>query len=282
MSARRRHARPRVLTRRTSAALLLGALAASWWLVREDVSGSGGFAGVEAAFKAVPHSIGRWHAVEVPLPAAATEILRPTAILSRRYAERGSDRVAILGIVHCGDVRDMLGHHPPRCYPAAGWIAREGGPETVTLRVDGRVVAARLDRFHRTEAQGARAEKSVLGFFLLPDGGVSADEAELGERIPRRALSEQGVAQLQVVLEGWPETGEIAERAQVLVDGLPASLFEALQPGRAPGARGATAEAGGAPRAGHAPRGGGSGAERDALGARQVDVPEDDAERDPA
>lgn len=217
---------------RAAPVMLVGAFAFAWWLLRAEAPATGRFPEIAAAMASVPYSIGRWHGVDVALPAAATEILRPTAVLSRRYGELGGDRSAILGIVHCGDVRDMLGHHPPRCYPAAGWIPREGGSEPIRLQLDGRTVEGVVHRFHRSEAQGLRAEKSVVGLFLLPDGAAGGDESLLGERAPKRLLSERGVAQLQVVVEGWPSGAEIAERAQVLLDGLPRTLLMALQSGR--------------------------------------------------
>ena len=56
----------------------------------------------------------------------------PTAVLSRRFVELGTGRHATLGVIHCGDVRDMNGHYPPSCYPSSGWHAREGGHDSRT------------------------------------------------------------------------------------------------------------------------------------------------------
>lgn len=63
-------------------------------------------------------SDGTWYGQDVPVPSAATALLRPNIILSRAYTNLG-ETVSLL-IVHCSDARDLQGHYPPRCYPAQG------------------------------------------------------------------------------------------------------------------------------------------------------------------
>jgi len=36
-------------------------------------------------------------------------------------------------IVHCGDVRDMIGHYPPVCYPANGWKPGPSAPTGIQV-----------------------------------------------------------------------------------------------------------------------------------------------------
>lgn len=186
------------------------------------------FTDVAIAFRKVPYAVGRWYGVDVSLPASASELLRPTAVLSRRYQELGGGRSAILGLVHCADLRDMLGHHPPRCYPASGWQPAPDGSEVVEVRLGGRQTAARMFRFDRTDRSGLREELTVLGIFLLPDGSTATEEAEISGRAGSRILSSDGLAQLQIVLEGWARPSELAEIADSLLVAIPRELLSAL------------------------------------------------------
>jgi hypothetical protein len=197
-------------------------------------------ASIAEAFRSVPYSVGRWYGVDVPLPAVASELLRPTAVLSRRFRELGGARAAIVGLVHCADLRDMMGHHPPNCYPASGWILEPEEGDRVEIRIGGAPETARSYRFHRVDAAGLRDEVTVLGIFLLPDGRCVCDEAAVASRVGSRSLSAQGLAQLQVVVEGWAPQEEIADIADQLLGVLPVELLAALgreETGRAPGAR---------------------------------------------
>jgi hypothetical protein len=190
------------------------------------------FAGIARAFGEVPYAVGGWYGVDVPLPAAANEILRPTAVLSRRYQELGGGRSAILGLVHCADLRDMLGHHPPRCYPASGWQLAPDGSAIVEVRLGGRATPARMFHFNRTDRSGLREELTVLGIFLLPDGTSATEESAVSDRAGSRELSSDGLAQLQLVIEGWAEPPELVDIADPLLAGLPRTLLEALGQGR--------------------------------------------------
>src|SRR5580658_8411121 len=62
----------------------------------------------------------QWTGTDVPVAAAATELLRPNTILSRDYVSQSTGQTATLLIVDCSDARDLQGHYPPRCYPAQG------------------------------------------------------------------------------------------------------------------------------------------------------------------
>src|SRR5688572_28546021 len=72
------------------------------------------------AVNQVPYFIGTWTGQDVEIPVAAQKLLRPNAILNRRFADSapvGDARVAYpaasLLIVQCRDSRDMVGHYPP-------------------------------------------------------------------------------------------------------------------------------------------------------------------------
>ena len=177
----------------------------------------------------VPFLAGDWVGTDSPLPAGATEILMPTAVLSRSFTELGTARRATLGIIHCGDVRDMHGHHPPACYPASGWHPREGGHDAVELTLDARRFTANLYRFSSTDATGALREVSVIAFFVLPDGTITSDMAALGSRAAKLDISRMGVGQIQIVMDGWPPVDEMRDVAQELLDLIPADCVRALE-----------------------------------------------------
>lgn len=184
---------------------------------------------VRSTLAGVPYLKGDWVGSDCELPAGATEILMPTAVLSRRFTEMGSGRRATLGIVHCGDVRDMHGHYPPSCYPSSGWRPRESGHDQVSLALDGERFDASLYRFSSIDASGMLREVSVVGFFALPDGTLGSDGELLRSRAAKLEISRMGVGQIQIVMDGWPPADEVASVAQDLLDLVPADCVRALR-----------------------------------------------------
>ena len=80
----------------------------------------------KATIDAFPYIIGYWTGTDVRVPEAAVKLLRPNALVSRRYTNhspglggRGSAWADLL-ISQCADSRDMTGHYPPICYPSSG------------------------------------------------------------------------------------------------------------------------------------------------------------------
>ena len=184
---------------------------------------------IRSSLGEVPYLGGEWVGTDCPLPAGATEILMPTAVLSRRFTEMGTGRRATLGIVHCGDVRDMHGHYPPSCYPSSGWHPRESGHDRVTLALDSETFEATLYRFSLVDASGMLRETSVVGFFVLPDGTLGSDGDLLRSRAAKLDISRMGVGQFQVVMDGWPAAIEVAAVAQQLLDLVPRACVRALK-----------------------------------------------------
>lgn len=177
----------------------------------------------------VPYLGGEWVGTDCALPAGATEILMPTAVLSRRFVELGTGRHATLGVIHCGDVRDMNGHYPPSCYPSSGWHAREGGHDSVALELNGERFRATLYRFSSVDGTGALREVSVIGFFVLPDAAISSDIEQLRSRVAKLEISRLGVGQIQVVMDGWPAADDVAATANELLALIPSDCVRALK-----------------------------------------------------
>ena len=74
----------------------------------------------------IPYVVGDYVGQDIPIPQGAIELLKPNVIISRRYSNLNNGATVDLLFVHCKDAQDMLGHHPPVCYPAHGWSTARG------------------------------------------------------------------------------------------------------------------------------------------------------------
>jgi hypothetical protein len=187
---------------------------------------------------AIPYRIGDWAGRDVTLPAAALEILHSSAAVSRSYSNLRTGDQARLAIIFCGDVRDMLGHHPPACYPASGWRQSGGengrkGESRLTIRIHGEEVEANIFRFFKADPSGVDRQITIVGFFALPGVGMTPDPAVVRSRSTRRAVSSLGAGQVQVLLDGFPSEKRAVELAEDLLGAIPASTFEVLKGNRA-------------------------------------------------
>lgn len=197
------------------------------------VAGDARHAEIASALSKVPYRLGGWVGVDVPVPTEATEILRANAILSRRYQELNGGRGVTLALIHCVDVRDMTGHHPPVCYPAAGWSLATGDPEGATAEgavtlASGKRVPTRLYRFVRADQTGGLLAQTVVNAFILPEGDVVADMALLSARAERRAQSAEGVAQIQFVFSGRVGQEAALAVAEEILSAMPPEVLASL------------------------------------------------------
>lgn len=179
------------------------------------------------AVEGVPYRIGAWTGTDIPVPPAAVEMLRPDAVLARRYRDAHGRALDLL-LVHCRDTRDMVGHYPPACYPAHGWHPDPPADAPALVVVGGRTVAARLYRFRRIGDFGSEERLTILNAFVLPDGRTTAELAELRTLAGRYEVSVRGVGQVQVVAAGRVDRDEFLRRAEDLLAG--AAGFLAMTP----------------------------------------------------
>ena len=188
---------------------------------------------VGARVVAIPYRLGDWVGRDIELPAAALEILHSSAAVSRRYSNLRTGDEARLAIVFCGDVRDMLGHHPPTCYPSSGWTASRAaddppGAATLRLDLDGREVIANVFRFSKPDQAGGERRITIVGFFALPGVGLTPDPAVVRSRSTRRTVSARGAGQVQVLFDGFPAFDKAGAVARELLLSIPKSTFEML------------------------------------------------------
>jgi len=167
-----------------------------------------------AAIHSIPAIMeqGQWISQDEPEPPTATALLRPNAILSRRYLKRLPDgQILSAGvlIVQCKDARDMQGHYPPRCYPANG-AEMVGPPLPRTWVINGVSIGGM--EYHFTQlTEGRNQALCVYNFFVIPEipglasgavRGICPDITAVyqsGEDYQRRYF---GAAQFQFVFPG--------------------------------------------------------------------------------
>jgi hypothetical protein len=147
--------------------------------------------------------IGDWVGSDVAVPTAAVALLKPNCILSRRYIldlpNLPADPIsANLLIVQCRDSRDMAGHYPPNCYPAAG--ERLIGSRRFSLPI-GTIAMHGMEYHFAPPATDALSEgRCVYDFFVVPGTGIVADLTGVRESAADRDRRQFGAAQIQLVI----------------------------------------------------------------------------------
>ncbi|MFW6031886.1 MAG: exosortase-associated EpsI family protein [Phycisphaeraceae bacterium] len=164
------------------------------WADPEDVAPY--HAAVREAVEAIPMRIGPWQGREIEIPPAAVKLLRPNALLSRRYRHEEDGRQFSFLIVHCRDARDMLGHYPPVCYPAHGWTLAETESK-VWSAADGPAGGVEYE-FEQT-LPGTITRQRVDNVMVLPNGEFGRTMDQVNSVAADRAFRVYGAAQVQFV-----------------------------------------------------------------------------------
>jgi len=181
----------------------------------------------KAAVDQVPYFIGTWSGQDDEIPVAAQKLLRPNAILNRRFVDStpGADgrttyRYASLLIVQCRDSRDMVGHYPPICYRAHGLSIDEKscGPRDWT--VNGKTIPGY--EYHFTEVLAGRSTRTtVYNFLIVPGRGIVRDMKGVEQAAEDYQQRYYGAAQFQVVFQSEGS----AERSREERDAIFATLM---------------------------------------------------------
>ncbi len=202
------------------AAIAIGAV----WMFgyRTDATPAGAdqyFEAISETIEALPYKIEDWIGVDVPVQPAAAELLNPNKLMQRRYRNPFTGESVQVLVVHCGQTRDMLGHFPPVCYPAHGWV-RLGESPVVVLEGANSIPA--MEYQFRRSLRDSDSEMVVTNFFILPDDEIptAPDIGALNRAAQSLALSALGAAQVQIVTE--PRMGE--KRRREIVDVFTRSL----------------------------------------------------------
>jgi len=195
---------------------------------------------VAEAVAAMPYRIGMWAGRDADVPEAAVRLLRPNAMISRRFTNLERGLTIDFTIVHCGDARDMLGHYPPVCYPSAGWVAdasieaqpssrsvRESGASIARLSVAGRPTDVHHYHFSRIRDYGETVRVQIFNFFVLPSGEITYDIGDVSRRTNWLGASVHGVAQIQLLMSASVPRELAIEGANDLLQGM-TEIFESL------------------------------------------------------
>ena len=219
-----KHAADKTMTGRLlwpglSLVLLLGLLVYQRELTVHAESQSDYHAEVAQALVDLPMSYGSWIGEAGEVPKAAAELLHANEIISRTFRHIDTGEQVDLVVVHCTDARDLLGHYPPVCYPAHGWLQRaaedlalESGSAGGGEREAGGRASwpCTLYRFERMD-QGYSHEMTVLNYMLLPDGRVGPTMEVVDRAAGDLGLRVRGAMQVQVVFRGQEARGGGAE-----------------------------------------------------------------------
>jgi exosortase len=178
---------------------------------------------------ALPPRFGPWIGTDVPVPSGAQRILTPNALICRDVRTLEGDGRATFILVHCADVRDMLGHWPPVCYRADGWERKEEIPREIEIAGAGRpTLKALRHRFARFREEGLSERIEVWTAFLAPRSEPTGDLDAFRARAGRRGTSSLGLAQLQVVVPSEVEESRREELVRAIFSDLPDRVLEAL------------------------------------------------------
>lgn len=176
---------------------------------------------VRERIEAIPYRVGDWIGRDVSVQEAAQKLLRPNKLFQRNYTNPETGQRITLLVVHCKDTRDMVGHYPPHCYPANGWVALDARAEIIDW--SGREYPAMRYAFARG-THGEISEMSILNFFVLPatKSPVVATMAGVDRAAQASTRAGLGAAQIQIMADlSMPED----ERAAAI-----AGFMSALDP----------------------------------------------------
>lgn len=159
------------------------------------------FTRVRQAIDALPMQIDGYMGADRPPLPAAVEMLRPNRLLQREYIDPLTGYGFTVLVVHCGDVRDMMGHYPPVCYPSNGWTIESVRAEAIERSEGG---AVPITRYMVNRGEGtARVSRVIANTFVVPHASapLGRDDAALDLVTRTRWSSGLGAAQVQIVTD---------------------------------------------------------------------------------
>lgn len=196
-------------------AILLIAMAAYSVLSIRPSGSDAYFRQVREAIEALPDRIEGYHSVDrEPLP-SSIELLRPNKLLQRQYTNPVTRSTFSILIVHCGDVRDMMGHYPPKCYPSNGWEVDAATSESIERAGSSPIP---ITRYRVSQESGTtRYARVIANTFVVPraDSPLGRDDRVLDSVTRTRWSSGLGAAQVQIITDAEmdDDTRERIERA---------------------------------------------------------------------
>lgn len=184
---------------------------------------------IAAEIGSLPPRFGPWVGTDVPVPSGAQRILTPNALVCREVRTLEGDGRATFILVHCADVRDMLGHWPPVCYRSDGWEREEGDLHEIEVAGDGRpALKAMRHRFVRFRSEGTPERVETWTAFVAPRAEPTGDLDAFRKRATSRGASSLGIAQLQVIVPSELPESEREAIVRAILAEVPADVLRAL------------------------------------------------------
>ena len=204
------------------AACLLAAVLATGTLNPSKPAGMSTYVdNVVEAIDAIPFRIGEWTGTDLDTaPPQAVELLQPSRILHRGYRISGGNSHLRLVVVHCPNVRDMAGHHPPNCYPATGWTTERS--EEMTITALGQEQTLAVHTFSRIDDTGIPRMLTIASAFVVPEvkNRLVPDMQTLRRVSENHRQSLLGAAQLQIIFDGRRTHDEIRGVVETFIPAL--------------------------------------------------------------
>ncbi|MEO1583864.1 MAG: exosortase-associated EpsI family protein [Planctomycetota bacterium] len=221
MAARINNRTPARIAAPIASAVLLIALAGVGTLRPATPSGAADyFLTIAEAIDDTPYRINAYTGRDLTQPPTeAVDMLRPTRVLHRGYRHDGfRDDVRVV-IVHCPDVRDMAGHHPPNCYPATGWTTTDR--TTLPIAAFGADQTLAVHRFSRRDG-GIAKRITVASGFIVPgqDGTMLTTMDQLRDAAENRRRTRLGAAQVQIIIDRDADQEDLRRAAQAFLPAL--------------------------------------------------------------
>lgn len=158
----------------------------------------------------MPYQIGDWIGIDVEIPPAAITLLKPNALINRRFKHQQTGKMVSMLVIQCGDARDLLGHYPPVCYVSGGWVQLSATP--VDWQINDLTIRGVEYEFERSTFE--RSSRIIVDNFMILPSGVTArdmDAVNTAAQDYRRKF--YGAAQFQFV---FSENSSSDERNEIV------------------------------------------------------------------
>jgi hypothetical protein len=153
------------------------------------------------AAELIPHTLpGGWIGRDVPVPTAATDLLKPNILISRSYQQLRGDSAVGLLLVQTTNRQDLMQHHPPVCYPNQGWHMI--GEEPRAWEVDGLPINGIVYTMRPPGRGDDDPPVRIYNFMMQAGGSTGHGMDALFEGARRGAGDHFGPGQVQVLFYG--------------------------------------------------------------------------------
>jgi hypothetical protein len=164
---------------------------------------------VNEAIDTLPYIHGSLVGVDSTPMAPAIRMLRPERLIQRSFTDTESHAPFGIVMVFSPDARDLAGHHPPVCYPNAGWTLLGATP--ITIPSGEHDIAAISYRFSRMPEGLASAQYTVATSFFIVPGNEQPFQSQMRavEAAARdRRAAGLGAVHVMILLDGDPSEPE--------------------------------------------------------------------------